>query len=497
MSAVPPSDQPAFRHAREPVRNRRTTRQRILLGLGVLVVLGIVGGLSVLGYGWYRWNQIEQKDLALAESVGGPQNFLIVGSDSRDSVSDEDANADAFLDEPGAAELGQRADTIMVARIDPGSKSVDLISFPRDLWIPIQPSGEEQRINTAYGVGGAQAIIDTIRTEFGIDINHYVEINFGSFKGVVDAVGGVPMYFDSPMRDENTGLYQYELGCVNLDGEQGLAFARARHLEYQDARQRWVDDPTGDLGRIDRQQLFIRKVLDRSQARFGSLDVRAINDIISSTADNLTVDSGFNLGEMVELARAFQGFGGDQIVTHTLPVTPYMTNGGASVVGLDEVAAEEIFNVFRGLPPGTVSPGSVTVAVSNGSGAEMQATEVADELEGLGYQSSVSADATQTRTRTVVRYAPGMERHADQVARQLANGAELQEDTSLEGEDVPVVLVTGTDFTAVLAEATPPTASTTASTDTTTASSETTDPELVDEPIGIVPNEAPAGQECR
>src|SRR5690606_36599098 len=144
---------------------------------------------------------------------------------------------------------GQRSDTIMIARVDAAAKTVDLLSFPRDLWVPIEPSGEAQRINTAYGLGGPQNLIDTIKTDFGIDIHHYVEINFASFKGIIDAVGGVPMYFDRPMRDEYTGLYQYELGCVTLDGEQGLAFARSRHLETQNDRGRWYTDPSGDLGR--------------------------------------------------------------------------------------------------------------------------------------------------------------------------------------------------------------------------------------------------------
>ena len=363
--------------------------------MGVVLVVVVLGAGAVLGYGWYRYNQIGKEDLALAESIGdGPQNFLIVGSDSRDVVDEADADADAFLDGAGADQAGQRADTIMIARVDAEAKTVDLVSFPRDLWIPILPGGENQRINTAYAGNGPQALIDTLQADFGIEINHYVEINFKSFKGIVDAVGGVPMYFDSPMRDENTGLYQYELGCVSLDGDQGLAFARARHLEYKDSRDRWASDPSGDLGRINRQQVLMRAMVDRSQARFGSLDVRAINDIVSSTADNLTVDSELSIGDMVDLGRAFKGFSGDQIVTHALPVTPFMTNGGASVLRLDEALAEQTLNVFRGLPPGTVSPASVTLAVSNGSGAEMQATNVSKELAALGY------DVTVDRRRT-------------------------------------------------------------------------------------------------
>ncbi len=477
----------------------------MLLGFGVVAVVVLVAAGGVLGYGWYRFNQIGQEDLALAESLGGPQNFLIVGSDSRDVVADGDADADAFLNEAGADQTGQRADTIMIARVDPQATTIDLLSFPRDLWIPIMPSGENQRINTAYTGNGPQALIDTLQADFGIEINHYVEINFKSFKGIVDAVGGVPMFFDSPMRDEHTGLYQYELGCVNLNGEQGLAFARARHLEYKDDRDRWASDPTGDLGRINRQQVLMRAMIDRSQDRFGSLDVKAINDIVSSTADNLTVDSELTVGDMIDLARAFKGFSGDQIVTHALPVTPYMTNGGASVLRLDETLAEETLNVFRGLPPGTVSPDSVTVAVSNGSGAEMQATTVSRALAAMGYEASVTADASTRSARTVVRHAPGLERQADLVARQVASGAVLEEDESLEGAAAPVVLVTGTDFTTVLPEARPPADPATTSPSTTVVDGRVTaatsdaadDPEEMTGIEGVAPPPAPEGADCR
>jgi len=455
--------------SREVRRPRRRTRQKILLGIGVVVVLLIIGGLAVVGYGWYRWNQVDRQQLALAEAgFDGPTNFLVVGSDDRAVVSSSDDDAGAFLGSDAPVGGDQRSDTIMIARVDPSEKSVDLLSFPRDLWVPIEPSGDPGRINTAYSIGGAQNLIDTLKADFGIDIHHYVEIDFSSFKGIVEAVGGVPMYLDSPMRDTSTGLYQYELGCVSLDGDQALALARSRHLETKDDDGDWVTDQTGDIGRVARQQDFLRTVLDRAQQRFGSLDVRAINDLVSSTADNLSIDSGLELSTLVDLARAFEGFNGDQITTHAIPVVPFMTGGGASVLRLDPVGADETLNVFRGLPEGTVSPTSVVLSVQNGSGAPNQATDVDARLDELGYGATVGRDATTRAARTVVRYAPGYELHADQVARQLATGADLVVDRTLTATS-PVVLVTGTDFTGVLPEARPPDPNGPATTTTTAA----------------------------
>ena len=95
----------------------------------------------------------------------------------------------------------------MIMRVDPTTDTVDMVSLPRDLWVPIAGTGESQRINTAYSSDdGRQRLIDTIQQDFGIPINHYIEVDFKGFQGVVDAIGGVPMYFDEPMRDDNSGL---------------------------------------------------------------------------------------------------------------------------------------------------------------------------------------------------------------------------------------------------------------------------------------------------
>jgi polyisoprenyl-teichoic acid--peptidoglycan teichoic acid transferase len=490
-----PSGRPEFRHAKPPPRSRWA-----LKGFGIVVVMAIVAVVAVVGYGWYRYNQIGREDLALAESVGGVQNFLIVGSDTRAVVDTSDPNYKAF----GTDQSPPRSDTIMIARVDSKAKTVDLVSFPRDLWVPIMPSGESERINTAYNVedasqDGAQRLVDTIRADFGIDINHYVEIDFASFKGVIDAVGGLPLYFGTGVRDRSTGFYQYELGCQTLNGEQALALSRSRHLEYN-TKKGWVDDYSSDLGRIARQQLVMRKMVDRASARFGSFDLKAMNDIVSSTSDKLKLDSGLSLGDIAKLGNAFKGFSGSQIVSHTLPVYSYTTNGGAEVLKIDEAAAQPVLDIFRSGDGGTVTttaPMKVTLTVSNGSGAKNQATEVSNRLDSLGYTTSIAADAAKVQTTTVVRYAPGMRLQADQVARQLASGAQLQEDSSLKNAKVKVALVTGTDFTGVLDEATPATTSTTAEGSTSTSDPVTTvDPSEVTDQVGYVDFEPPEGVTC-
>ena len=223
-----------------------------------MVLAGVLLVVAVVGYSWYRYNQIGRDDVALAEGSGSVQNFLIVGSDTRAVIDPSDPDYKAF----GKDLSPPRSDTIMIARVDSKAKTVDLVSFPRDLWVPISPSGDPERINTAYNVedpnqDGAQRLVDTIKADFGIDINHYIAVDFASFKGVIDAVGGIPLYFHTAVRDRSTGFYQYDLGCQTLNGEQALALSRSRHFEYQTSKG-WVDDPSSDLGRIARQQLVMR-----------------------------------------------------------------------------------------------------------------------------------------------------------------------------------------------------------------------------------------------
>ncbi|MEX1217059.1 MAG: LCP family protein [Acidimicrobiales bacterium] len=448
--SAPESQKPNFRHAKSASRSKRVVK----VGIGV-VILFAVGVAAVTGYGWYRFNQIQRNSLDLASSSGGVQNFLIVGSDSRESVSKEDVNSSAFLNATGAKESGQRSDTIMVARVDSKNKTINLMSFPRDLWVPIQPSGEEERINTAFAQGtdsadGAQRLINTIKADFEIDINHYVEINFKSFTGITEAVGGIPMYFEKQVRDKSSGFYMYGTGCQVLDGDAALAYARSRHLETLDPKtKKWVEDPTADLGRISRQTLFMRMMLDRAQDKFGSMDIKAINSLVSSTADNLSLDSQLSISGLASLGKSFKGFSGDQIVTHALPVYMDMTSGGASILRLDTAAAEDIFNIFRGKPAGAVSPKSVIVSVVNASGAKGRAVEAAERLKSLGFVAKSGGDVSKSQTTTVIRYLPGFEKQADLLRRQLAGPSELQADKTLKTRS-PITLVLGSSFTSIL-----------------------------------------------
>jgi LCP family protein required for cell wall assembly len=491
----------------------RTWGQRLLVGVGIIVVMACVAMVAFLGWNALQLNGIARKDVDLAAAgENEPQNWLVVGSDSRDVISRNDPNASVFT-AGGENSIGQRSDTIMVVRIDPAG-AVTILSLQRDLWLPIARTGKEERINTAYSYeDGPQRLVDTIQQDLDIEINHYVEINFESFRGIVDAVGGVPMYFDKPMRDNNSGLRIDNPGCVNLSGDQALAFARSRHLEYKDGKT-WQTDPSADLGRISRQQYFMRRMFDAAAKQVKN--PKTLTDLIGVANQYIGLDSKIDVAGAADMVRKFGGMGSGGIHSFSLPVRADMTPQGASVLMLEEAAAQPILNRFRGLAETDAVPAAVTFTVENGSGTPGQAQQVAEAFAAIGYRPGPTKDHAVV-ARTQVRYAPGSEAVADQLGRHLTAGAELVVDPLLPPGGL--VIVTGSDFTTVMkrprdpAPVVPvvPTVPTTVpgvtttlagsgrSTTTTRATTTTTTIPLNNtdtNQVGIVPGQAPPGVSC-
>ena len=450
---------------------RRTWPQRIVIGAGVLVAFSCALTATGLAYGKWKFDQVEHYEVELVQAASGePENFLIVGSDSRDAIDPDSADADIFLNGESG---GERSDSMMVARIDPSSQHVDLLSVPRDLWVTI-PGGdpdEHHRINEAYA-GGRQQLIETIEANLGIDINHYLEVDFTGFKELVAAIDGVPTYFDTAWRDTNSGLDIKGEGCVTLNPDQALAYARARHLQYYDPETgEWDSDPTGDLGRMNRQQLLVVNAIDEAVSLELANPAR-LNRLINVGVDNVGVDPGFTFDDMVSLAKAFSDTNSEDISRHNLEVEDYRTDGGAAVLTLDEATSQPVLNIFRGLDPDEITEGMVTVDVANGSGVDGQAQSVMDAMVASGFTAGVVSGDMTPVAATEVRYAPGSERAADLVARHLTAGAVLVEDESL--DPFQVSLVTGPDFTTVQQTARPPAAATGGGTGATTTSSSST-----------------------
>jgi LCP family protein required for cell wall assembly len=328
-----------------------------LLTFNSLLVVVCLTAAAALSWSYSQASELPRIDLgrALSEPVSGgePQNVLLVGID-------DGAGLDAGDPVLRGRDESLNTDTIMILRVDPTTKQASILSIPRDLYVPLAGGGRN-RINAALSLGGPERLIETIRTNFDIPINHYATVDFAGFRSLVDAVGGVPVYFPWEARDENTGLFQYDPGCVTLNSEQALAFARSRHFEIK-VDGRWRQDPTGDFGRIKRQQLFIQAALEKAVAK-GVRNPFVLRDLVGVAQQNVTLDSEYTLQDVVDLGTQFRDFDPAQLVTYTVPGEATLV-GPMSVVLMDDAAAEPIFDVFRGVTPPaapgeTVPPGEV------------------------------------------------------------------------------------------------------------------------------------------
>ena len=470
-------------------RLRRTWPQRLLISFNVFLIFACLVTAGGLGFFYLKFGELPRIELGQSldenEAPGDPENFLLVGSDSAEGLSEDD-----FILSGRDDVTGERTDTMMVLRVDPRTEQAWLLSIPRDLWVPIADGQGKGRINQAFNEGGPERLIKTIQQNLEIEIHHYVQVNFAGFKKLVDAVDGVPVYFPAAARDMNSGLRVDHPGCIVLDGSQALAYARARHYQYME-NGRWRTDPTGDINRMARQQNFIRRALKRSIAK-GVRNPVKLNELLNVATDNVKVDSELSNNDIFRLGRRFRAVEPDTVQTLTLP-TRIGNVGGASVLFLDD-AADEVLRVFRdGTPPGgeSVLPSEVRVRVLNGTGVPGQAGQVSEILTQVGFNNAGAGDAERSDfERTTIRYAPGKEAQADLLRRHLQSGAVLEEVPAVNNADV--VLITGRDLTAVTEVAAPPDGNgptTTSSSTTTTTVASTVVP-------GIAPEGDPAEQQC-
>jgi LCP family protein required for cell wall assembly len=259
-------------------------------------------------------------------------NFLLTGADNGACVDPDSPYAPAFGDED-SGRVGERSDTIMIMRVDPAAKRVAVLSFPRDLYVTIAGSGNRARINSAYRRDDPQRLIDTIYENFGIGTDHFIQVDFCTFKTLVDAVGGVTVPFEFPARDPNSGLDVPGPGCFTFDGDHALAYVRSRHYEYEDppGSGDWREDPSSDLGRISRQQDFLRRSLT-SVLNKGLLNPSVANGLISAaTGGDVVTSDELSLAKLMEFAGVLRDVQAASIPSYQIEAVG-RTIGGASVL---------------------------------------------------------------------------------------------------------------------------------------------------------------------
>jgi LCP family protein required for cell wall assembly len=339
-----------------PQEKKRRSDRSILTGRIVAVALAALVFIATgVGWGaksWYnsQFNQVaaldeSSTDIQNAAGQLGDENFLMVGSDSRDGATAEEGLGDADST-PGA-----RSDTIMIAHVPKDRQRVVMVSFPRDLeisrpecnrWDPVtsqysndkSPAQKIAKLNTAYAVGGPQCVTKVIQQISGMKINHFVGIDFNGFKDMVDAVQGVTIHTDIPIDDTILGKVIAQTGDVKISGDQALNFVRARHVK---------GDPTSDYGRIKRQQEFIGSLLKTVMSKEVILDAGKITGFVTAFA-KATFGENLGVDQLLTLAQSMRGLDPSKITFLTVPTTGNANSRGNEVLVLSKTNA-----VFKSL----------------------------------------------------------------------------------------------------------------------------------------------------
>nr|WP_053778266.1 LCP family protein [Gordonia sp. NB41Y]EMP13246.2 transcriptional regulator [Gordonia sp. NB41Y] len=469
----------AGRSADRSLARSATVTGRILVS--VACVLALVGTGFVWGFlkstngNWHTIMAVDPDDTNIRnkDAQYGDENYLIVGTDTR-AGNNSKVGAGTTADADGA-----RSDTVILVNIPADRSRVVAVSFPRDLQVDrpecqqwdnangtygeTLPAETHVKLNSVYALGGPQCLVRVITQMSGLNINHFIAMDFYGFEKVVNAVGGVEVCSTAPMYDYELGTILKKPGTQKLTGRRALNYVRARTVSTEG---------NGDYGRIKRQQLFMSSLLRATLSGNVLSNPAKLNSIIKTFIEYSYVDN-VDTNSLIQLAESMQGIDAGRVTFLTIPTSGTSTDGeNNEIPRTDDVDA--IFNAIiddQPLPgeqkrktsttssagpssptvtattPSRASataqnPGNVGVRVLNGTGRTGAASEVSDQLSAQGFDVRGVADASENRTDTVIRYGVGELDSAATLA-EMFPGANVQLDRTVRS-GVEVIL--GSDF---------------------------------------------------
>jgi LCP family protein required for cell wall assembly len=422
------------------------------------VVIVAVGGGEV-AYIAFRYHQVKRgtvPHLTHPATKGpdvGVQTFLLIGSTSRCALNGKQPTAFGSCAE---GITGVNSDVILLLRADQHTHTVSVLSIPRDLAMNNVRPGQFYKIDAALADGAGQ-LVAAIQENFGIPINHFVELNFDSFQNIVNALGGLKMYFPYRVYDDSSGLHIRHTGCVYLNGFDALAVVRARNYWYYKGGQ-WVEDGSGDLGRIIRVHEFLR-VLAAAVSKRGLSNLVTDDELLAAVAPDLEIDNTLSLTDMVDLLRTFDGTNIAKVPELTMPnvenFADYIYEGYdyGSVVLPTYPQDQQAIDKFLGLakPPAShVAPGSFTLSVENGTDTPGQAGTTANQLSEAGFHVVGTGESTPVGpiAETVVYYKPGDQLDAERVLESIHGIVAMAPGATIDNADVTVV--TGSEYLVIV-----------------------------------------------
>jgi LCP family protein required for cell wall assembly len=323
---------------------RKSSFSRSPVGRALKAVIRITQ-LALLAYlAFYLYfavsasRMLHKADATPSQHIAGTRgtNWLLVGSDSRDGLTaHERAQMHTGVD------LGsQRTDVIIIVHFD-GLGNPTLISIPRDSYVTIpehmDSNGElipakHNKINASFVFGGAPLLVSTVETNTGLHIDHYMQIGFAGIRDITNAVGGVDICVPRKYTDSHSGL-KVKKGCQTMNGTTALAYVRMRYA-----------DPTGDIGRIQRQQQYLAAVIHRVSQPANFLNPFRMIHLARAGAAAVLVGTDDNALDVLKLAWAMRDLSHGNGKVQTVPVSdPNATTPVGSSVLWDKGAAHEVF----------------------------------------------------------------------------------------------------------------------------------------------------------
>ena len=380
--------------------------------------------------------KVEKSLTPLSADPNNSVNTLVIGSDLGSNKG-----------EKGWA----RSDVMMLVCLQERDRRAVIISIPRDTRVEI-PGHGTNKINAANSFGGPSAAIDITKQLLGVDVNHFVSMNFEGFKKIINTIGGVPIHLNKPINDPHAGYLP--AGDLLLDGEQALVVVRSRK------------SPGGDLDRIKSQHAFLKALMEKAYNMRNVWKAKQMIDII--TKDSQMDYSG---SELLTLAEETRGFKLDNVQFVTIPGNT-KTIGGVSYFIANESAVAQLMSEVQ--TSTQVSPQMIANLERFQSGSQSRVEElygpnadvltvlggarkstwavpvVAEELRLLGHEKVFEGGLSkQVHARTTLYYRGEAKKAIENLKNsvpELANADVVQNDEVATQYNSPVVVVLGPDF---------------------------------------------------
>lgn len=415
-------------HGRHMLLEPQKSQRLKWLAFGCVAMLLLVFGLGGFALARLRSN-VHTAEMNVGELAGnlasGPLDILVIGSDTRSG------NNAAYGDEADAAS-GARSDVMMLLQVSEDREKINVVSFPRDLMVDIPKctdaesgevyaASEDTQINESLERGGPGCTVATISNITGVEIDHFMLVDFNAVKALSSVVGGVQVCVTEDIDDTYSGL-KLQAGTSNVEGEQALAFLRSRH-GFGDG---------SDTARIQAQQSFLSSLLRKVQSEGTLSNPGTLYRMAEAVTQNVTVDKGLtDLSTLVSVGSIFSTVDLSKVVFATVPNEPYALDENKLQLSTD---AEAFFTKLQ-QDESLVEPPSqpadtdetaeenvdqlnydVSVSVSNGSGVDERGSALASAITDRGFEVITVTESADEFATSSIYYPSGFEAEAQAIA---------------------------------------------------------------------------------